>query len=276
MIGINPSETRNVSILHPDWDMKWTIQLPEAVTSMNGRVMTWPSVYPDWVQTGENAWSYEWRTTPEYIAERMAHPTKDNAGNTIRPNYVIGLALKAEIKALEDGIALALTMTNESTGAFYDVRSEGGCFRAESPAFQDQDEVKRSYLMVDGAPKSMADLHRTIPIRSIYHADLSDYEKDWVNTTEWFWGRSDATIDCPVIVGAVSADGLRALAFGYEGSTSGSQNADGRHCLHSQPVFGDMPPGASVTRRGYIRFGSEIGEAMNNVKSKLAGLAGAC
>ena len=258
MIQVLPTETRFVDIHHLDWDLKWSIQFPEVITSMNGVTMMWQKICPQWTRTGDNTWEYEWQTTPEYIKEQLAYRQTDPSGNVIRHNFITGLSLRAALSGLEDSVELTLTLTNQSSAVFYDVASDGGCLQAKSSDFIDQDEVRRSYILVNGKPESMGDLHRTLDIRTAYHAELADYEKEWVNRSAWFWGRSNAAIDRPAILGAVSHDRSRAIALGYECATSALQNADGHHCLHSRPHFGDLAPGQTVTRKGGILFGSEF------------------
>lgn len=269
MILLHPTETRFVDIHHLDWDLKWSLQFPEVITSMNGVTMMWQKIRPRWSRTGDNAWTYEWETTPEYIKEQLAYRQTDPSGNVIRHNFVTGLVLRAALAGLEDSVALSLTLTNQSSAKFYDVASDGGCLQAKSSDFIDQDEVRRSYILVRGKPENMGDLHRTVDIRTAYHADLKDYKKEWVNRTAWFWGRSNTAIDQPAILGAVSHDGSRATALGYECATSALQNADGHHCLHSRPHFGDIEPGQSVTRRGYILFGNEFPALAKRLGDKL-------
>lgn len=280
-VQVQPSKTRYLSIHHLDWDLKWTIQFPEAIISRKGLAMTWPEIRPQWVQTEDNAWEYEWRTTPQYIAEQTRLAKNDPKNNPVREHFIIGLALKTRISSAEDGVDLTLTLANESKDTFHDVMSDGGCFAAKNLEFRDHDEVKRSYIMVNGKPESMAKLHRSKKIRTIYRCDLADYEKAWMNVSEWFWGRSNAAIDRPAILGAVSYDGSRAVAIGYECATSAAQNADAHHCLHSRPSFGDIPPGQSVTRKGYIRFGSgfpalseQLGDTLNKLKTSIKADAG--
>lgn len=268
-IKISPTQTRVVEIHHLDWDLKWTIQFPENIMSMNGVTMMWNKICPHWIQLDENVFSYEWRTTPQYIAEQLEHSPKDSSGNIIRHNFIIGLALKAELSVVGNTIELVLTLKNESSSRFYSVYSDGGCFQAKNPEFRNHDEVKRSYVIVKSKLESMADLHRTVDIRTTYHTDLMNYEKDWINRTEWFWGRSKTVIDYPAIVGAVSQDESKYVVLGYEGATSASQNADGHHCLHSRPHFGDIPPGETVTRRGYILFGSELSGLVEKLRARL-------
>jgi hypothetical protein len=257
-IQLQPSDKRFVNIHHTDWDLRWDIQFPEVILSRNGVTMMWQKISPHWIKTGENAWAYEWETTPEYIKEQLGHRQKDNSGNIIIHNFIIGLSLRAEIKGFEDRIEMILTITNKSSAKFYDVISDGGCFQARNSDFKNHDEVKRSYILVKGKLKSMGELHRTKDIRTAYHSDITNYQKEWINTAEWFWGRSNISIDYPAILGAVSSDGSKAVLIGYENSASAFQNADSHHCIHSRPSFSDIAPGTSVTRKGYILFGNEL------------------
>lgn len=278
VIRIQPTKTRFVDIHHLDWDLMWSIQFPEVITSMNGVTMMWQKICPRWTRTGDNAWAYEWQTTPEYIEEQLAYRQTDPSGKVIRHNFITGLVLRAALSGLEDSVELTLTLANYSSAKFYDVASDGGCLQAKSSDFIDQDEVRRSYIVVKGKPENMGDLHRTVDIRTAYHADLRDYEKEWVNRTAWFWGRSNTAIDRPAILGAVSHDRSRAIALGYECATSALQNADGHHCLHSRPHFGDIEPGQSVTRHGCILFGSDfpalakrLGDQLNRLETSALG-----
>jgi hypothetical protein len=76
-------------------------------------------------------------------------------------------------------------------------------------------------------------------------------------------------IDYPAIVGAVSQDGSKYVVLGYQGADSASQNADGHHCLHSRPNFGDISPGKSVTRRGFILFGDDLTALFKDLQTRL-------
>lgn len=262
MISIRPTETRFVDIHHGDWDLHWAVQFPEGIFSARGMSMTWTPIYPEWVRKSEQAWWYEWRTTQEYIDN-----VPDYVGET---NYVIGLVLKAELEAVENELRLALTITNESPEALANVVCDGGCLRARNGQFTGSDEVAHSRVMIDGKMVNMAELHRTIPERTAYICDDQGQDEYGLKKSEHFWGSSTARVDAPVIVGAVSVDGEKALAIGYESSRSGLQNADDHHCLHSRPDFGDIAPGESVSRRGYVVFGNDIEKIAAALKPRIS------
>ena len=263
MISIEPTGIRFVDIHHTDWDLHWAIQLPEGISSARGTSMTWTPIHPEWMQRSDQAWHYDWRTTQEYIDN-----LPDYMGES---NYVIGLALKAEIEAVENELRLVLTITNESPARLENVICDGGCLQARNEQFTDDDEVGRSRVMMGCTMVDMATLHRTIPERVTYALDDKTYEEGGLKDWEWFWGRSSDYVDAPVIVGAVSRDGAKALAIGYENARTGSQNADAHHCLHSRPHFGDIAPGESVTRRGYVVFGDDIEKIAADLKQRICG-----
>ena len=98
MIRVQPTETRFVDIHHLDWDLKWSIQFPEVITSMNGVTMMWQKIFPQWTRTGDNAWEYEWQTTPEYIKEAVVIPSKRiPQGRIIRHNFITGLVSQSGV-----------------------------------------------------------------------------------------------------------------------------------------------------------------------------------
>ncbi len=270
-ISIKPTESRRVEIYHKVWDMQWDLQFPEVVWSPEGVFMTWPKLEPKWKRLSANCWGYEWRSTPEYIAEQEKFGHRDSKGNSIQQSYLLGLVIQPRIETLDNGVALTLELRNESEVEFTGVGSDGGCLGARSAGFQDHDEVARSFIMQGGKMVSMKELHRTIPIRCKYNAEYNEYDElSRMSAYEWFWGRSRAGIDTPVIVGAVSSDGSKAVVFGWEQSTSGSQNADGHHCLHSQPRFGNIKAGAASRRRGYILFGDKVDDLARELREKIA------
>lgn len=261
MITVQPTETRFVDIHHESWDLNWAIQFPEGIHSDTGTAMTWEEIRPDWRQTGPNAWGYDWRTTDDYIQQVESRPTE---------NFAVGLALRAEIEAGDDEIRLKLVLTNESEQTLEGVECDGGCLQARSEAFAGGDEVARSRIMIGGAMVGMEGLDRSIPERCTYNCDLAQYETDMARSYEFFWGRSKDTVDAPAIVGAVSRDAARAVALGYECARSGLQNADHHHCLHSRPTFGQIAPGQSITRRGYVLFGDDIDPLARDLKARIA------
>jgi len=258
MIKIKPTDTRFVDIHHGDWKLDWAIQFPEAISSLRGFSMSWEPIHPDWERRGDNAWGYEWRTTEEYI---------QGVRTVCPPGFVVGLALDAEIAGGDGEVSLSLTITNETDEPFEEVRSDGGCFQARSDTFRDDEEVARSHVVVDGRMTTMSKIHRSLPIRTCYRA-ANDRETP-IGAPD-FWGESNALIDVPAILGAVSADGSHAVVMGYENATRALQNADeGHHCLHSYPLFGTIGPGESATRRGYILFGEDVQSLADALRPRL-------
>lgn len=266
-IQLEPTATRYVRVLHRAWGLEWAYQFPESIYGPTGWIMDYPGIEPAWRRDETGAWCYEWETTPAYIDEIRRH----GAGNPsqLAKRFLLGVRVRAELRATPDGIASCLTLINEGPHHWREVRCDGGCFQARNDAFAGADEVARTFLRVDGAMRSMAALPRTQPIRCTYQCCAGEHERAPEGEGEWFWGRSSAVPDTPAVVGMVSVDGTRAVALGFEGATAASANADEHHCLHSRPHFGDLAPGASVRRRGFIVFGESLAEGVRRVDALL-------
>ena len=264
-IRIQPNgDDRYVAVTHEAWASAWRLQFPEAIYAAEGAVLTWPNCNVDW-EALENGWGYTWRTTEEYVAAVRAMDLRDSEGKPQHTHFFVGLALRAEVRACDGGLQLSLTLTNESSQTAHNVWCEGGCWQAKSDAFIGAEEVARSYVMVGQEMVSMASLPRSVDVRCRYRCDPSSGD----TRGEWFWGRSAAAIDHPAIVGAVSADGGRAVVLGYASAGFALQNADGHHCLHSGPHFGDIAPGRSVGRTGYVLFGDDIQRLGRQLRTEL-------
>jgi hypothetical protein len=269
MITVKPTETRFVDLRHEAWGLDWAIQLPEAARCSSGSILTWPALHPEWKKITSNSWHYEWRTTPEYVRSQEDFGHKDDKGNVIACDFVLGMALRSEIESRESEVALRLSFTNESDRCFDTVSSEGGCLQARNEEFAGEGEVERCFVLGDGRAVCMKDLHRTRPIRCRYCTDPADIETARNSSYEWFWGWSSEVLSSPVCVGMASRDGSRAIAFGYEDSRAASQNADNHHCLHSHPFFGEIAPGETTTRRGLILFGEDLEPLLINLNARL-------
>ena len=253
---IQPTKNEYVHIEHRDWGAHWTIQFPEVLECSAGTIMAWPLIQPDWQRCGANAWGYTWRPPADYVQQVAALNLTTTDGQPQYSRFVPDAELRAQIAVNGPAIELALTVTNLGHQPLRKLHSDGGCFQAKSEAFRDGDEVARSYIMSGGKMTSLAQLHRTEPIRCCYTTDPTARD---TRAGEWFWGRTTAVVDAPVVVGAISRDGQQAVVLGYEQATEALTNADeGHHCLHSGPWFGDLLPGQSATRRGWILFGKDL------------------
>ncbi|HIJ73129.1 MAG TPA: hypothetical protein HPP83_03410 [Candidatus Hydrogenedentes bacterium] len=259
MITIQPTETRYVRITHANWNCHWNFQFPESIAFADGWAMDYQPIYPNWQRLGPESWCYEWRTEEAYVREQERYTRHEPTERRARKAFIVGLSVRAQLDVSDErSVALTLILTNESSRPFERVVCDGGCLQAKTEAFAGRDEVSRTYIMVGGAMVSMATLDRTVPMRCMYVCDPVEYERPPLDEGEWFWGRSSAAPDSPVVVGMESVDGARAVALVYTDATSGSANADEHHCIHSRPCFGDIPPGASITRRGLLVFGSSV------------------
>jgi hypothetical protein len=264
-ISLRPTDTEFVDIEHRGWGERWSIQFPEAIESAAGTIRAWPTIRPNWQRESPSAWGYTWRPTTEYIQQVQALNLATPDGKPQYPRLISGAELQARISTDDQAVELSLTITNTGDQPLHRVRSDGGCFQARSDGFRDGDEVARSYISSGGRMTSMAGLPRTNSIRCMYLIDPVRTKDEF----EWFWGRTEAVVDEPAMVGAVSRDGRRAVVLGYEQARDAMQNADNHHCLHSGPQFGELRPGQSVTRRGWILFGDDIHELARELGGRL-------
>lgn len=265
-LTLTPTETEFIDIEHRAWGAKWSMQFPEVIETAEGTVKAWPTVRPRWQAIGLDAWGYTWQPTDEYVQGVLARGMKDSTGKPQYHTFAPTARLDTRI-AIEDAqISLSLTVTNVGQRSLTQVRSEGGCLQARSESFRDGEEVARSHVRVGGVMTSMAKFERSNPIRCLY---VTDRARD-TRAFEWFWGKTAVTIDKPAIVGAVSRDGTKAIALGYACAVEVLQNSDDHHCIHSGPWFGTLAPGESVTRRGWILFGTDIHTLARELARRIA------
>src|SRR5262249_48720985 len=121
-------------------------------------------------------------------------------------------------------------------------------------------------ILQNGAMTSMARIPRTNPIRCMYVAEPAQPERAF----EWFWGQTNTAIETPALVGAVSRDGTKAVVLGYEQAVQAMPNSDDHHSLHSGPWYGELLPGKTATRRGWILFGNDIHELARTLARRVA------
>lgn len=255
-VSINPTETEHVIINHDDWGLQWEIQFPEMITVGPAVLKHFSTIQPSWHKAGPNDWSYQWRPDSAYVREKQSVVYKDHNG---RPIYelVTGWLLHARIAAEGPALRLELALTNQNSHTAEMVACEGGCLHPANANqdFRGNDYPERSYVRRSGKMVGMSNLDRSLPTRCAYWSDPAGYDRTVESTCEDFWGRSKDRIDSPAVVGMLSADRSKAVVLAYECSQSALL---GKRCLHSRPEFGNIAPGATVTRKGYIVFGDDI------------------
>ena len=266
-IVIQPTDTEYVDIEHRGWGTRWSMQFPEVLECSAGPILAWPPTHQEWRRLRTGAWGYTWRPSAAYVQEVAARNLTTPDGRPQYTNFVAGAELQAQIATTGPEVALTLTVTNIGDQPLRDVRSEGGCFQARSEAFRDGAEVARTFIGSSGKMTSLAQLPRTEPIRCRYvTGPLRD-----TRAFEWFWGQTQTVTGSPIVMGAVSRDGQHAVVLGYEQALEALANADDwHHCLHSGPWFGDLAPGESATRRGWILFGADLHALAGDLARRLA------
>lgn len=271
MLAIQPTATRYVTIRHTAWDAAWQLQFPESIGARQAWLMDFQPIYPVWEQLDDGSWHYRWRGDAAYVAEQAAN--QPQSGPAEVKHFLAGAEVAATLTVEGNALLLRLALTNHTGEWLTQVICDGGCFQARSALFAAPDEVRRSYITVNDALCSLAELPRTQPERCVYHSDQTNYDFPPDKGGEWFWGRSSAVISAPVIVAMASVDGQRAVAFGYDCARSGAANADDHHCLHARPFFGDLAPGETAIAHGAIVFADSLAAAAAGVRRQISAVA---
>lgn len=270
-ITIEPTKTEHVHIRHTDWNCEWLMQFPEMIVVDDAVAKFYAPLPQKWRQDAEQTWSYTWRPDEAYFQEYRPKVFRDATGHLFY-ELIGGLTLHASIAGGHEEVALTLTLTNETDQPMRKVLCDGGCFGARSLLFNAPGVIPRSYIWVDGRMVNLTALDRTMENKCSYQADPRGYERPIERQCEYFWGRSSARIGEPAILGAVSTDGRYAVVIGYQGSRSALANSKGNTCMHSRPEVQEISARQSVTRRGFILFGSDVQAIASPLRDRLLAL----
>jgi hypothetical protein len=181
-------------------------------------------------------------------------------------------AYRAEVAAREDALDLSLRFTNRSQ----EVYREGWvnlCMRTcNAPGFDDA-ELSRTFLRFDGrwtplretTPGEPQPAHRIYLVR-----DEVPYYQESLGA--WPHAVPSQRADHPLIA-LVSADGRRTVGMASRPSVGFVSNLDrDMRCLHSNPLLGDVPPGATVEMKALVLFlNGGLQEAVARTDAWLAG-----
>ncbi len=277
MIQLKPTETEYIEAWHEGWQSGVRVQFPEMVIASDAVVKVFWEVPARWRQTGDQSWSHEWRGDDRYLLETRPRVAGFDAGKPIY-DLITGMTVRADMAAVDGHLEMIMTLTNESERTFERVMCEGGCLQPGDGPFRLKHDdtrqrilsvIERSFISCDGRMISMAELPRTRFDCCAYQFDPAGYEQPIELVCEGMWGRSEVHVDAPTILGMVSIDRTKAYVIGYEHSVSGLHNGSERHCLHSRPEYGDIEPGQSVSRTGYILFGDDLESLADRLREML-------
>ena len=149
------------------------------------------------------------------------------------------LRLEGLIEPIEDGIAMSLTLTNLSAEKWEEVGA-GVCVQFHAaPDFRDPERGRTFYL--SGGK-----------LRTLEHSAITTSGDGACR----FYGAGRSP-ECPPadasFIGIASVDGRHVAATWWEGAQGAGGNCHpATLCIHSNPGFGDIAAGVSVTRRGRL------------------------
>jgi len=150
------------------------------------------------------------------------------------------LRLEGSVAPIEHGIEMGLALTNLSDEDWRDVTA-GVCVQFHAaPDFYDP-ERRRTFYPSGGRLRT-------------FEGPCSEGEG---GRARFFGSGRDASSPHPPadagLIGIHSKDGRHVAATWWEGARHVGGNAHpATLCIHSDPVFGDIPAGASVSRRGRL------------------------
>jgi len=137
---------------------------------------------------------------------------------------------------IQDGVRLVLTIENLSDRDYRDVGATV-CLRfSTAPDFYDL-ERKRTFYVSGGKVRTYEDAPITEPEGGAcrFYSPPKDYPAD------------------VSFIGIESKDGSHTAATWWQGAVGASGNCHpATHCIHSNPGFGDIAAGQSVTREGRL------------------------
>jgi hypothetical protein len=168
------------------------------------------------------------------------------------------IRFQADIEPAATGLALAFTIENRGSDTLRNVAghiclSHDRAERKGNERFADT-KWERSYIVSKGKLVNLNSIDRGGPpggIRSHYlvagAAPISFFP------TQPFWGKLSQEHATEPWIAGTSVSGAWTVALWWEKATELFQNSDqSNRCIHSDPSFGDMKPGATVTVRGAL------------------------
>lgn len=146
------------------------------------------------------------------------------------------MKMKGIFEEIQDGVRLILTIENMSENDYNGVHATV-CLRfPTAPDFYDLERA-RTFYMNDGKLRFLHEAQLSGPENGacIFYKPLKNHPPD------------------ASFIGIASKDGSHVCATWWQGAAGVSGNCHpATHCIHSNPGFGDIPPGKKVVREGRI------------------------
>ena len=231
---------RQVFIEAVDHDFKWRLRIPERVFCDEG-VLVGHDIRA--VHTPVQ-WTREENGVLVY--------RRSNRDDTARGKQAREIEYELRITPASFGASLRLVFKNVGKETLHNLTGHV-CLGHRSPPFRDP-EYQRSYIRREGDFLNLGETDRgSDPIRTHYRIKDHQAIKIFDNTTNRFWGPLSPEIADSGLILTRSTEGDYLAALWFDPAAELFHNCDDSNmCIHSDPTYGDLAPGASVTVEGRL------------------------
>ena len=231
---------RQVFIEAVDHDFKWRLRIPERVFCDEG-VLVGHDIRA--VHTPVE-WTRQENGTLVY--------RRSNRDDTAHGNPVREIEYEFRIVPTSFGAALSLVFKNAGEGTLHNLTGHV-CLGHRSPPFRDP-EYQRSYMRQEGDFLNLGETGRGVdPIRTHYRIKGHQAIRIFDNPANRFWGPLSPEIADSGLILTRSTQGDYLVALWFDPAAELFHNCDESNmCIHSDPTYGDLAPGASVRVEGRL------------------------
>lgn len=230
---------RQVTVESVEHGFRWRLRVPERVFCDEGVL-----VGHDFQKVHTPV---DWQVTPEGGLSYKRHNQDDTGGRRVGE-----IAYAVDIMPAPYGASLKISFTNTGDKTIHNLTGHI-CLSHLSETFRDP-EYKRSFMRVHDAFLNLNETARGAnPIRTHYRVDGHRPIKLFDNTTNRFWGGLAPEVADSGLILTQSTDKRFLVALWFDPAAELFHNCDDRNmCIHSDPTYGDLAPGASVTVEGRL------------------------
>lgn len=244
-----PEGRRQILVESSDGSSQWRLRAPERIFCDEGVLVghdIWRVDTPvAWSNTSEGTWSFE-------------RKNRDDTKNGV-VKHAIDYQLQIDPKPY--GALLTLSVTNTGDETLHNIVGHI-CLGHLSPPFRDP-SFQRSYVRVDGEFLSLGITDRgTNPIRAHYRVRGFPAIKIFNNPDNRFWGGPSPEQTDNGLILTLTESRQQGVVLWFDPASEVFQNSDEPNmCIHSDPYFGDLEPGASNQVQGrLILFDGSLAE----------------
>ena len=177
---------------------------------------------------------------------------RSNRDDTSRENLAREIEYELRITPASFGAELSFTFKNLGAETLHNLTGHV-CLGHRSTPFRDPG-YQRSHIRQEGDFLNLGETERgSNPIRTHYRIKDHRAIKIFDNTTNRFWGPLSPEIADSGLILTRSAEGDYLVALWFDPAAELFHNCDDSNmCIHSDPTYGDLAPGASLTVEGRL------------------------